>query len=1008
MKRLLGLAGFILLLIFPSPGWPRGGGGCLEQGTLISTVTGSVAIEKLKVGDRVWAVDGGALKEARVQAVIEVFPEKFLEIRAGGGHLRITAEHPIMTGPGEYTMADHLTPGTSILLARSGKLLPAPIQSIRNVTAQRPAYNLLVSPSGTFVAGQVALHNKGCFLPDSPILMADGTEKAIRNVQTGDTLWAFNTDGHLVATKVRSIIHLEVDQYIRMKTDRVTLEVTAEHPFYVGKGKFKTVDALKAGDTVLAFDGKWLTEQRILSLEKIPQKVQVFNLQTDQPNTFFASGLAVHNKGGGCFPPGTAITTPSGRKNIETLAAGDEILAVDQKGRTVATRVKTIFVTRSPLLKIETPAGNLLTTTEHPLALGEGRFRAAGELKANDPVLQWEKGRIKIERIQAITAGAGEALVFNLEVEAPHTFIAEGLVVHNKGGGCLPAGTPIRTPGGQTAIEQLTAGCRVLSVDAGGSLQPVKIAKIFSTRALVVEVETKAGSLKTTTDHPFGCPGGRYKEAGDLRPGDRVLIWENGRLQATTVLRTTREEREQPVFNLTVEPTHTFLAAGFLTHNKGGSSSSSSRSSSGSSSGGNADLTGIIFAILFMILWVFLFVIIIRANRKKKKEENLDFVYSPNQIAPKAGKTEKLLTFLSRQDPAMKPEELRNQAGATFLKLQECWSKRAYDPMKPLLMPDLYNQHLSQLQGLVRNHEFNRIDDLKMEKIDLVNVRYTEKAGQREFTVLITASARDYYRDDRDGKFLRGDQSSARFQEFWTFQQQDGQWLLRDIEQAGESDRLKEDNFAEMLTDDTLKGIYGAAAASGGQAGPWLEKEVEQKASRIDRMLNFLAQTDKLWNRNLMLERARKIFLEVYLAREKGHPEQIPTADLFPQVSESLREQIQSWIEQGYSAEYRNLCVRKAELVLVRNFADNTRDEFLVLISAHAQRIIRKGEAVMNQQAYVTPFEEYWTFGRLDGQWKLKEILPPGRGEKEIAKENMDEDSSPDQLQWYYRQTRAQ
>ena len=176
-----------------------------------------------------------------------------------------------------------------------------------------------------------------------------------------------------------------------------------------------------------------------------------------------------------------------------------------------------------------------------------------------------------------------------------------------------------------------------------------------------------------------------------------------------------------------------------------------------------------------------------------------------------------------------------------------------------------------------------------------------KRPTQREFTALITASARDYYLDDRTGKFLRGDQTPARFQEFWTFQMMNGRWLLREIEQAGESDVLKEDNFAEMLTDDTLKGIYGEKAAPKGEAGPWLEKDVEQKATRIDRMLNFLSQTDKLWNRNQMLERARQIFLDVYLAREAGDPDRIPAEDLFPEVSEDLRTQLVQWKEEGYS-----------------------------------------------------------------------------------------------------------
>ena len=69
--------------------------------------------------------------------------------------------------------------------------------------------------------------------------------------------------------------------------------------------------------------------------------------------------------------------------------------------------------------------------------------------------------------------------------------------------------------------------------------------------------------------------------------------------------------------------------------------------------------------------------------------------------------------------------------------------------------------------------------------------------------------------------------------------------------------------------------------------------------------------------------------------------------------------------------------------------------------------MIRKGEQIQSEQEYVTPFEEYWTFGRLDKQWKLKEVLPPAAGKKKITAENVDEESGPRQMQWYYSQTRA-
>ena len=91
----------------------------------------------------------------------------------------------------------------------------------------------------------------------------------------------------------------------------------------------------------------------------------------------------------------------------------------------------------------------------------------------------------------------------------------------------------------------------------------------------------------------------------------------------------------------------------------------------------------------------------------------------------------------------------------------------------------------------------------------------------------------------------------------------------------------------------------------------------------------------------------------------------------------------------------------------MRNFADNSHDEYTVRISAHAEKIIKRGGVAVSQDEYVTPFMEYWTFGRLDGQWKLKEVLPPARGEEAVRQENLDEDSNAAQLQWYYQQSRA-
>src|SRR6266404_6190821 len=156
--------------------WGRGGGGCFEEGTPILTAHGEVPIEQLRVGD---AVIGG-----RVEVIICVEPEEYLEL---GNGVRVTAEHPFQIAPGVFRMADRAFP------------------TARRVSAQHPAYNLLVSPSGTYIAGGFVVHNKGCFLPDTPILRADGTEVPIHEIRTGDKLLAFTPDGQVVRTRVRNI-----------------------------------------------------------------------------------------------------------------------------------------------------------------------------------------------------------------------------------------------------------------------------------------------------------------------------------------------------------------------------------------------------------------------------------------------------------------------------------------------------------------------------------------------------------------------------------------------------------------------------------------------------------------------------------------------------------------------------------------------------------------------------------------------------------------------------------
>ena len=143
-------------------------------------------------------------------------------------------------------------------------------------------------------------------------------------------------------------------------------------------------------------------------------------------------------------------------------------------------------------------------------------------------------------------------------------------------------------------------------------------------------------------------------------------------------------------------------------------------------------------------------------------------------------------------------------------------------------------------------------------------------------------------------------------------------------------------------------------------------------------------------------------------ALESGNPAQVSADDFFPELAAHLKETMARDAAQGVTREYRNLCVRKVELDLVRNFADKTRDEFVArVLAGHApEGPVRAGPGQPGR-SQASAFEQYLTLGRLYTRSELKEVLSAEAGQAAVKEENLDQDSSPDQVQWYYQHKRA-
>jgi hypothetical protein len=160
----------------------------------------------------------------------------------------------------------------------------------------------------------------GCFLPNTLILRADKTQIFIQNIQVGDCLLAFTNSGETVPTVVQQVFVHKVDEYLEMSVaGRPSLQVTHDHPFYIGAGRFCPLKNVNndIGHVFVYKKGSLVKETIIRSKNVIAQNTQVYNLATAYPHTFFANGIAVHNKLGDIGVSFVDVSEVSGLQRLQ-------------------------------------------------------------------------------------------------------------------------------------------------------------------------------------------------------------------------------------------------------------------------------------------------------------------------------------------------------------------------------------------------------------------------------------------------------------------------------------------------------------------------------------------------------------------------------------------------------------------------------------------------------------------------------------------------------------------
>ena len=182
---------------------------------------------------------------------------------------------------------------------------------------------------------------------------------------------------------------------------------------------------------------------------------------------------------------------------------------------------------------------------------------------------------------------------------------------------------------------------------------------------------------------------------------------------------------------------------GFIIGNSGSSSSYS-----GSSSGGLS-----MFEIFLIILAIF---ILVRYLRSKKQETGGTHVYQAAEEDPGLP-----IETLKQKDPNFNEQKLLEKVANDYVRMQQCWQGKDWEPMRAVMTDQLYNQMLRQLEELEKKHLTNYVERIAV--LGTRIVRYAVEGDNDVLVVRVQTRICDYTQDDNTGEIVSGSRTRELF-----------------------------------------------------------------------------------------------------------------------------------------------------------------------------------------------------------------------------------------------------
>ena len=335
--------------------------------------------------------------------------------------------------------------------------------------------NFFISSSNS-----ILVHNAPCFVAGTKVHIESKGITNIEDVKVGDKVISYNHDNEIVEYKEVKKVRIKSDEFVvtYVFENGTNLTGTPDHPLFVnGKGYSSyspsvtkedsglDVEQILIGDEVLHIDGYGVTISDIIEEEK---KEVVYNLdEVEGNNNFFVEDLLAHNRAGfpgsyytdpTCFSANVNITLSDGTfKKINEIEVGDVVQGwdgntVEVAGKVISTDHRHTVGSHAEACKSLGDEPSLYTindtkvefTPEHPFLTKEGWKSLVPDPNQEPYKTEQEVKVLKegdeiningtwtlVESISKVRSDSEEK-VYNITVEGIHSYLANGIVVHNK------------------------------------------------------------------------------------------------------------------------------------------------------------------------------------------------------------------------------------------------------------------------------------------------------------------------------------------------------------------------------------------------------------------------------------------------------------------------------------------------------------------------------------------------------------------------------------------------